>query len=104
MAASEDKLGKLHDKVADVLLEALDGEILPGYDNGDEIVPDKRMLPSAAIIAAATKFLKDNEITCVPAENNALGALEQKMQERRARRGPTLVDFDEARAAAQRTA
>ncbi len=105
MAATETKLGALHEKVADVLLEALDGEILPGYSDEEsgEVVEDKRLPPSAAIIAAATKFLKDNAITCVPAENNALGELEAKMRERRNKRNSAnLIDFADAREAAGR--
>ena len=100
MAASESKLGALHEKVADVLLTALDGELLPGYGEGDDAVPDKVIPPSAAIIAAATKFLKDNEITCTPAENNALGELEAKMAARRSKRSGNIVDFGAAHEAA----
>lgn len=99
MAASETRLGALHEKVTEVLMVALDGEVLPGYEDGDTVIPDKVIPPSAAIIAAATKFLKDNEITCVPSENNALGELEQKMAARRARRG-NVIDFDAAAQAA----
>lgn len=98
MAASETKLGRLHEKVAEVLLEVLDGEVLPGYGEGDEAVPDRRIPPSAAIIAAASKFLKDNDITCVPSESNALGELEQKMAERRKKRALSADDLAAARA------
>lgn len=103
MAATEKRLGELHQKVAEVLIEALEGEVLPGYTDPEteEVIPDKKLAPSAAIIAAATKFLKDNEITCAPSENNALGELERKMAERRAKRQANVVDFDEAKAAAQ---
>lgn len=100
MSATEKKLGALHEKVADVLIDALDGEELPGYTDPEtgEVVEAKRMLPSAAIIAAATKFLKDNEITCVRDQSNALGELESKMAERRARRASmTVIDMEQAR-------
>lgn len=101
MAATEDKLGALHVKVADVLIEALDGEELPGYeeegpDGEVVVVPPKRMLPSAAIIAAATKFLKDNEITCTPSENNSLGRLKELAEERRNKRALTPTDLADA--------
>lgn len=99
MAASETKLGALHEKVASVLLDALDGELLPGYGEGDDAVPEKVIPPSAAIIAAATKFLKDNEITCTPAESNALGALEAQMAKRRERRSLSASDLASATAA-----
>lgn len=102
MSATEKRLGELHEKVAEVLIDALDGEELPGYTDPEteEVVPAKRLAPSAAIIAAATKFLKDNEITCVVSDSNALGALEARMAERRAKRASaTKVDFDEAKEA-----
>lgn len=100
MAATETKLGALHEKVAEVLIDALDGEELPGYADPEsgEVFEAKRIAPSAAIIAAATKFLKDNEITCVRDKGNALGELENKMEERRKRRASmTVIDMDEAR-------
>lgn len=107
MSATEQRLGELHAKVAEVLSEALEGEELPGYKDEEtgEIVPPKKLAPSAAIIAAATKFLKDNEITCAASDSNALGVLEKKMEERRARRAnATVVDFAEAAADAARMA
>jgi hypothetical protein len=103
MAATELKLGLLHEKVADVLMDALDGEEIPGYtdytDEGEvrEVIPAKRMSPSAAIIAAATKFLKDNEITCAPAQNNALDRLEEKAKALREKRSMTTTDSQDAK-------
>lgn len=102
MAATEKRLGELHAKIAEVLIEALDGEVLPGYTDPEtgEVFPDKRMLPSAAVIGAATKFLKDNEITCQPSESNALGELQRKMEARRAKRSANVVDLEDARKSA----
>lgn len=102
MSATERRLGELHAKVAEVLIDALEGEVLPGYEDPETgaVFEDKKLAPSAAIIAAATKFLKDNEITCRPSENNALGELEKKLAERRAKRAANVVDFDEAKASA----
>ena len=99
MAATEKRLGELHLKVTEVLIEALDGEELPGYEDPEtgEVMAAKRIPASAAVIAAATKFLKDNEITCVRDQGNALGELEAKMEERRKRRSAKVIDFDEAR-------
>lgn len=103
MAATEKKLGLLHEKVADVLIEALEGDLIPGYTEENpatgEIteVPDRRLPASAAIIAAATKFLKDNAITCTPSEENALGALESKLKERQARRASKFELRDAAK-------
>lgn len=86
MAATEGALGALHIKVTEVLTEALDGDEIPGYEEENPatgevtIVPPRRLPPSAAIIAAATKFLKDNNITCAPSQDNAVGALVDKLK------------------------
>jgi len=98
-AASESKLGELHNKVAEVLIEAMEGDTLPGYtdDETGEEVPPRKLPPSAALIQAATKFLKDNNISCAPSEDNKLGELEQAMRERQkareARRQASKADF-----------
>jgi len=86
MAASETKLGALHEKVAEVLLDALEGDTIPGYTEENPAtgevteVPDRKLPASAAIIAAATKFLKDNNITCAPSQDNAVGSLVDKLK------------------------
>jgi len=86
MAASESKLGALHEKVAEVLLDALEGDTIPGYTEENPAtgevteVPDRKLPASAAIIAAATKFLKDNNITCAPSQDNAVGSLVDKLK------------------------
>jgi hypothetical protein len=41
---------------------------------------------NAAILGAATKFLKDNDITCVIEDNSTLSEMQKKIQERQARR------------------
>lgn len=93
MAANSEAMGALHDQVARVLSEALKGQELPGYTDEEGIEqPATIMLPSAAIIQAATKFLKDNEITCVASKDNALGELEAQMELRRAKRDKMKTD------------
>lgn len=84
MAANEKTLGDLHAAVAKVLTDALQGQQVAGYldpETGEE-VPGQVIPPSAAIITVAAKFLKDNNITCEPAEDNELGALRDAMAER----------------------
>lgn len=98
MAANESKLGALHDKVADVLTKALDGQQLPTGeqdDDGNEIM--QTMEPSAAIITSAIQFLKNNNITCTPAQDNKLGELEEKLKARRAKLKPGASDFAAAK-------
>jgi len=75
MAATEDKLGSLHDTLADVMSKAISAEGAP-----------------AAVMAVAAKFLKDNNITCTPAGDNALGELEAALREKRNRARITAQD------------
>ena len=44
-------------------------------------------------LAVAVAFLKNNNITCAPAESSALGELQRRMDERRAKRAPALPDI-----------
>jgi len=85
MAADEKVLGSLHDAVANVLIIAMKGREVPGYTDEEtgEVYPPTIIPPSAAEIQAATKFLKDNNITCAPADDNKLGELEQIMADRK---------------------
>ncbi|WCA46241.1 terminase small subunit [Caulobacter phage DCM] len=101
MAANESKLGDLHDKVAEVLIKALEGTSIPAVVNeetGEVEAEAVFMPPSAAFITAATQFLKNNNITCTPADDNKLGELEASLkaqQERRRARmnKPDKVDY-----------
>ena len=83
MAASEKKLGILHEKLADVFTELLDGVVI-GVD--EETGEETRLPPSAAILTAVNQFLKNNDITCAPDESNAIGKLKAKQDERAAAR------------------
>lgn len=102
MAADERVLGDLHTAVARALAEAMKGQEIPGYldeETGEETTGGM-IPPSAAIIQAATKFLKDNNITCQPSKDNALGELEQIMLDRKNKR---LASRDDLRAATEQT-
>lgn len=87
MAANEQVLGALHVKVAEVLTDLLDGTDLPTGeqdDDGNAIV--QKLQPSAAVLTSAIQFLKNNNITCVASDTNALGALVDKQKAREATR------------------
>lgn len=105
-AASEGALGDLHNKVAEVLTGLLDGTEIDEItdEEGAVIQPATVIPPSAAVITSAIQFLKNNNITCAPGEDNAMGELTKKMQERQARRAarnqPNVVDFEAARESA----
>lgn len=94
--ADEAALGSLHTKVAEVLTEALDGQVLPDYTDPDtgEVEVGGKLAPSAALITCAITFLKNNNITCVADKGNALGALEQKMKERQEKRAARATRAD----------
>lgn len=82
MAANEDILGKLHDMTATALMALLDGTPILN----EEGVEVGRMMPTAAVIQAAAKFLKDNNITCAPSEDNKMGELRDALDEKNKRR------------------
>lgn len=100
MAASEKVLSNLHKKLTEVLIDALKGTETESYidpDTGDEIAGT--VIPaSAAVMTVAAKFLKDNGITCAPAEDNEMGELERIMAARQRK----LRQVDGADAAAVR--
>lgn len=75
MAASEETLSSLH--------EALTTQLLARINSGEA---------TAADMAVARGILKDNNITCAPGEDNAIGELQKKLDARRAKREkPRLV-------------
>lgn len=83
MAANEDVLGALHALTASALIKKLEGT--PVLDEDGQ--PTGEVIPaSAADIQAAAKFLKDNNITCVPAADNKLGELEERLKKKQERR------------------
>ena len=66
MAASEESLNALHELTTQLLIES--GEA------------------TAADLSVARGLLKDNNINCIPRDDNTIGELEKKLQERRANR------------------
>lgn len=83
MAASEKKLGDLHTRLADVFIGALDRA-----EAAAVIEPDEEELAFAteinpALLNAASKFLKDNEITCSGGEGSKAEELREKFAKRK---------------------
>ena len=90
-AASEDKLGSLHDKVADIFLK-----ILKRYDEDMEVdmetIEDKALAealsqPNPAMLSAMTKFLKDNDIRFESEKLDSIRDLREKLQNNKKNRG-----------------
>jgi hypothetical protein len=101
MAASEEALGNLHDKVANTLNRLLDGQRVPAItDEEGEIIQEEQVIePSAAILTASIQFLKNNNVTCAPSDDNALGQLRDKMKARQERRLAKKADRADLNAA-----
>lgn len=76
--ASSDALGKLHQKLAEVMIEALDGEEFEDPDTG-EVTRFKANNP--ALFTAVAKFLKDNDIVAIPESESATNELMEKLKE-----------------------
>jgi len=73
MAAKQGILGELHEALAQLMLNELQW-----YMEQDPPIP----LP-AADKAAIAKFLKDNSITCDPADNDQLEQLRKELEGKR---------------------
>lgn len=98
MAANEDVLGVLHELTAKALMDKLKG--IPILDEDGQ--PTGEVLPcSAADIQAAAKFLKDNSITCAPSDDNHVGDLKKRLEEKAQRRASRLTPQDLADATEQ---
>lgn len=78
--ASNSALGKLHEKLAEVMLEALDGESFTDPETGEEMV---MKATNPALFTAIAKFLKDNDIVAIPETEDAVDALKKRLEEKR---------------------
>lgn len=95
--ASEQALGALHEKLANVLSDMLDDQEVTkptGKDaDGNVITVTETIKPSAGVLAVAAKFLKDNSIFADPDQSGAMSEFEQKLN----RRGkPSKQDLKDA--------
>lgn len=111
MAATESKLGKLHERMADVMSGALEQHELEqeAYKAAIERATeedDLSLMPLSApainpsLLSVMERFLSNNKITCVPEEGNAMGDLEQKLEakkQRRLKQVGNVVHLDEDR-------
>lgn len=88
-AASEGKLGELHDAIASELLARLErGESI--WDSKSGSIID---LPGAttATLSVIVRFLADNDITCVATDANKVGQLRQRLDDMKAQRAGAKV-------------
>lgn len=78
MAATENALQDLHAQIARSLTEAVKPQEVTDEDGAVRVLP-----PSAAHLAAAITFLKNNNITASPSTNKALAELSDALAARR---------------------
>ena len=93
--ATESVLGDLHAKVAKVMVSTLDyfEQAAEVYDakveaatTAEELPITERPIPAPALLAAMTKFLSDNKITCAPEDSSELSDLEARLKAKKARK------------------
>lgn len=95
--ATEKQLSTLHGKVAETMVSALDQAdnaalLLDKYhgDREEELPADVRLFLQScreihpSLLTVATKFLKDNNISCDAASDEELTDLEQRLAKKRA--------------------
>lgn len=109
-AASQDKMNRLHDAVADIFLRVLEryNEQIDALNNMKQSDLDEMSdtfkedvlqelfregaMPSPAMLSAMTKFLKDNEVTFEKDKLEELSAQQRALQEKRKNR-PDLANL-----------
>lgn len=84
--ATDSKLNQLHEALATQMLAIINGTRKDADGN--------TIHATAAELSAAVTFLKNNNITCVPSDDNALGRLEKKLQEKQHGRPPVRRPAD----------
>lgn len=89
MAASEKKLGDLHEAVADALTEQVKGYTHTELNReGDEVEIEVKASP--ALLSAAIAFLKNNNITADVEDNAAMRQLSEALAARRKKKIPQV--------------
>lgn len=73
--ATEGRLGDLHNKIAEVMISALENI---------ECNEDAELNP--ALLSVMVRFLDANKVTCAPEAGNTMGELEQRLADKAKRR------------------
>lgn len=90
--ATEGRLGDLHNKVAEVMISALDHiekaqQVFEATDV--EVLADKGITQpelNPALLSVMVRFLDANKVTCAPEAGNTMGELEQRLVEKTKKR------------------
>lgn len=100
--AHQDKMETLHAQLAAVLTEVLTPKekVIPAKtdEDGEEVSAERieTVFPSAAEMAVAAKFLKDNSIFSSPDQDEGMSEMRKKLHERERARKPTAQDKNDA--------
>lgn len=90
--ATEGTLGTLHNKVAEVMISALDAieKAQEAYSEMDtEVIAEhgiKEPELNPALLSVMVRFLDANKITCAPEIGNTMGELEQRLADKSKKR------------------
>ncbi len=82
MAASNEVMGALHKRLAEVMLQMIEPVEQLVMDEEGNITDLMIHYPAPAVLAACTTFLKNNNITSIVDSDPALSALRDKLKER----------------------
>ena len=92
-AATEEKLASLHDAVADALTAGIkETKTVTDEETGEVLTYH---VANPALLTVAIKFLKDNDITCQPSEENKIGGLKAELAERKKNRLASVTQLRE---------
>ena len=96
MKATEKKLSRLHDLVADVLTEQVGykEKVTTFNEDGEMVEGEERYIASPATVAAATKFLRDNNITSDEELNENMNGLRDALAAKQKHSRTSLKDVD----------
>ena len=89
---TEKELNALHGTVARVLRSQLEETVSITGEDGEE---SEVMIAPPAVLAAAIKFLKDNDITTSIEDDENMSELEDMLKEKRKKRGLRLASSQE---------
>lgn len=85
-SADADKLGSLHNLMAEQFRKLLAGELKDSEG--------ATIYATAAELSVIRAFLKDNNVTCAPSKTNALGKLQEQLAARQRKAVVPVKPFD----------
>lgn len=95
MPATDKRLGDLHERLTESLIEGVQERKVKDItldDYGNEIETVRVVLPAPAVLAVAAKFLKDNAITASVETDEKMAELRAKL----GKRAPSNRDMKDA--------